>query len=148
MHGFPSGGLAGFDECGWRRSFPPVHHMFNLGEFAMKKSLIALAVLAASGAAMAQSSVSAICEVFKLLGQPGIISFAGGFPDSALFDVAHIEEAARQALAQQAAQALQYGATEGFMPLREQLAALMQSRGADVQAQQLIVTSLDRKSVV
>lgn len=84
---------------------------------------------------------SAIREVFKLLGRPGIISFAGGFPDSALFDVAHIEEAARQALAQQAAQALQYGATEGFMPLREQLAALMQARGASVRAEQLIVTT-------
>jgi predicted porin len=32
--------------------------MFNLGEISMKKSLIALAVLAASGAAMAQSSVT------------------------------------------------------------------------------------------
>lgn len=84
---------------------------------------------------------SAIREVFKLLGRPGIISFAGGFPDSALFDVAHIEEAARQALTQQAAQALQYGATEGFMPLREQLAALMQARGASVRAEQLIVTT-------
>ena len=30
---------------------------------------------------------SAIRELFKLLGKPGIISFAGGFPDPALFDV-------------------------------------------------------------
>ena len=36
-----------------------------------------------------QVETSAIREVFKLLGRPGIISFAGGFPDSALFDVAH-----------------------------------------------------------
>ena len=28
---------------------------------------------------------SAIRELFKLLGRPGIISFAGGFPDSALW---------------------------------------------------------------
>ena len=32
---------------------------------------------------------SAIRELFKLLGKPGIISFAGGFPDSAMFDVRH-----------------------------------------------------------
>jgi predicted porin len=32
--------------------------MFNLGETCMKKSLIALAVLAAAGAASAQSSVT------------------------------------------------------------------------------------------
>jgi 2-aminoadipate transaminase len=34
---------------------------------------------------------SAIRELFKLLGKPGIISFAGGFPDSAMFDVAGIK---------------------------------------------------------
>ena len=34
-----------------------------------------------------QVETSAIRELFKLLGKPGIISFAGGFPDSAMFDV-------------------------------------------------------------
>ena len=39
--------------------WPPYRSpMFNLGEISMKKTLIALAVLAASGAAMAQSSVT------------------------------------------------------------------------------------------
>ena len=41
---------------------------------------------------------SAIRELFKLLGKPGIISFAGGFPDSALFDVDGIRAASQQAL--------------------------------------------------
>lgn len=36
---------------------------------------------------------SAIRELFKLLGKPGIISFAGGFPDSAMFDVEGLKEA-------------------------------------------------------
>jgi DNA-binding transcriptional MocR family regulator len=39
---------------------------------------------------------SAIRELFKLLGKPGIISFAGGFPDSAMFDVDGIQAAATQ----------------------------------------------------
>ena len=39
---------------------------------------------------------SAIRELFKLLGKPGIISFAGGFPDSAMFDVEGMKEAAQQ----------------------------------------------------
>ncbi|NBT56535.1 MAG: PLP-dependent aminotransferase family protein, partial [Betaproteobacteria bacterium] len=38
---------------------------------------------------------SAIRELFKLLGKPGIISFAGGFPDPALFDVDGIREASQ-----------------------------------------------------
>lgn len=85
---------------------------------------------------------SAIRELFKLLGRPGIISFAGGFPDAAMFDVEGIREAVGQALALEPGGALQYGATEGYNPLREQLAALMQSKGcAKVVPDGLIVTT-------
>lgn len=84
---------------------------------------------------------SAIRELFKLLGKPGIISFAGGFPDSALFDVEGIREATNAALNQDPGAALQYGATEGYNPLREQLAAFMQGKGASVSPDQLIVTT-------
>jgi len=84
---------------------------------------------------------SAIRELFKLLGKPGIISFAGGFPDSALFDVEGIREATNAALNQDPGSSLQYGATEGYNPLREQLAAFMQGKGATVSPDQLIVTT-------
>ena len=85
---------------------------------------------------------SAIRELFKLLGKPGIISFAGGFPDSAMFDVEGIRAASNAALAEEPGAALQYGATEGYNPLREQLAAFMTSKGAkDVAADHLIVTT-------
>ena len=72
---------------------------------------------------------SAIRELFKLLGKPGIISFAGGFPDSAMFDVDGIRAAVNAALTEEAGGALQYGATEGYGPLREQLAAFMTGKG-------------------
>lgn len=85
---------------------------------------------------------SAIRELFKLLGKPGIISFAGGFPDSAMFDVDGITQSSQKALQENAGMALQYGATEGFGPLREQLAAFMATKGAkDVALEQLIVTT-------
>ena len=85
---------------------------------------------------------SAIRELFKLLGKPGIISFAGGFPDSAMFDVEGIRAASNAALTEEPGAALQYGATEGYNPLREQLAAFMASKGAkDVAAENLIVTT-------
>lgn len=85
---------------------------------------------------------SAIRELFKLLGKPGIISFAGGFPDSAMFDVDGIREASNAALAKDPGAALQYGATEGFNPLREQIARFMAQKGAkDVAPDQLIVTT-------
>ncbi len=84
---------------------------------------------------------SAIRELFKLLGKPGIISFAGGFPDSAMFDVEGLREAAQRALADEPGAALQYGATEGYNPLREQLAAFMAAKGATVAPDGLIVTT-------
>ena len=85
---------------------------------------------------------SAIRELFKLLGKPGIISFAGGFPDSAMFDVQGIRDASERALRDEPGAALQYGATEGYNPLREQLAAFMQSKGvAGLRADELIVTT-------
>jgi 2-aminoadipate transaminase len=85
---------------------------------------------------------SAIRELFKLLGKPGIISFAGGFPDSAMFDVDGIRIAANAALTKEPGAALQYGATEGYGPLREQIASFMQKKGTqDLAPDQLIVTT-------
>ena len=85
---------------------------------------------------------SAIRELFKLLGKPGIISFAGGFPDSAMFDVEGIREASALALSKEPGAALQYGATEGYNPLREQLALFMAAKGVkNLTAEGLIVTT-------
>jgi DNA-binding transcriptional MocR family regulator len=84
---------------------------------------------------------SAIRELFKLLGKPGIISFAGGFPDSAMFDVEGIKEASDRALAEEPGGALQYGATEGYDPLRAQLSAFMKTKGVEVDPGGLIVTT-------
>jgi DNA-binding transcriptional MocR family regulator len=85
---------------------------------------------------------SAIRELFKLLGKPGIISFAGGFPDSAMFDVAGISAASQAALQQEPGAALQYGATEGYQPLREQIAAFMAGKGVrELAPEQLVVTT-------
>jgi len=84
---------------------------------------------------------SAIRELFKLLGKPGIISFAGGFPDSAMFDVDGLKEASNKALTEEPGGALQYGATEGYEPLRTQLSAFMKTKGVDVDPSGLIVTT-------
>ncbi|MBK9571513.1 MAG: PLP-dependent aminotransferase family protein [Rhodoferax sp.] len=85
---------------------------------------------------------SAIRELFKLLGKPGIISFAGGFPDPALFDVEGIRQSTDAVLRGAAAGAvLQYGATEGWQPLRERLSAFMAAKGATVAPDGLIVTT-------
>ena len=84
---------------------------------------------------------SAIRELFKLLGKPGIISFAGGFPDPALFDAEGIQASSHAVLANQPGPVLQYGATEGYQPLREGISAFMAGKGARVAPDGLIVTT-------
>ncbi|RMX08556.1 PLP-dependent aminotransferase family protein [Corticibacter populi] len=84
---------------------------------------------------------SAIREIFKLLGTPGIISFAGGFPDAALFDREGLAEAARKAVLEQPAASLQYGPTEGYQPLREQITSRLHEQGAQVAPADVLVTT-------
>jgi 2-aminoadipate transaminase len=90
-------------------------------------------------------STSAIREIFKLLGRPGIISFAGGFPDPELFDLEGVREATHQAMHQEgqwgAKAVLQYGPTEGWGPLKEGIAAHMAAKGISVQPDGLITTT-------
>ena len=62
---------------------------------------------------------SAIREIFKSLGTPGAISFAAGNPSPESFPVKDITKIANKILAENASASLQYGTTEGFMPLRE-----------------------------
>ena len=88
-----------------------------------------------------QLETSAIRELFKLLGKPGIISFAGGFPDASLFDIEGIAQASAQALQDNPGGALQYGATEGLEPLRTELVKLMGQKGAAIENADLIVTT-------
>ncbi|MEI7537351.1 MAG: PLP-dependent aminotransferase family protein [Comamonadaceae bacterium] len=72
---------------------------------------------------------SAIRELFKLLGKPGIISFAGGFPDPALFDAEGIRMSADAVLSNNPGPVLQYGATEGYQPLREAVSGFYANKG-------------------
>jgi len=84
---------------------------------------------------------SAIRELFKLLGKPGIISFAGGFPDPALFDVEGIRLASEQVLSANPGPVLQYGATEGWNPLREALSGHMAKKGITAKPEEIITTT-------
>ena len=68
---------------------------------------------------------SEIRELLKLLDRPGIISFAGGIPDPALFPAEAAAEAYRRALTHSPALALQYSVSEGYLPLREWIAGHM-----------------------
>ena len=63
---------------------------------------------------------NAIREIFKLLANPNVVSFAGGFPSLGLLPQKEILEIASDLLSgDKAAKILQYGGTEGYTPLLE-----------------------------
>lgn len=80
-----------------------------------------------------QPSGSPIRELFKYLSEPGMISFAGGYPASDLFDVEGVRLAAERAYASPV-QCLQYGPTDGLAALKRQIVDLMARRGAACEA--------------
>lgn len=73
-------------------------------------------------------SGSAIREIFKLLAVPGMISFAGGNPAASALPDAQVAEIAREVLLDKGKTLLQYGATEGYAPLRESLVPYLKDR--------------------
>ena len=66
---------------------------------------------------------SVIREILKVTEKPGIISFAGGLPSPQTFPIPEFAAACAKVLSEDGKSALQYAASEGFGPLREQVAA-------------------------
>ena len=84
---------------------------------------------------------SAIRELLKLTEQPDLISFAGGLPGPDVFPVAEIGEAAQRVLRDSGPQSLQYGPTEGHLPLREMIVRHSGRYGFDISAENVLITS-------
>ncbi|MGQ9599648.1 MAG: aminotransferase-like domain-containing protein [Anaerolineae bacterium] len=72
-----------------------------------------------------QMTSSVIRELLKFTMQPDVISFAGGLPAPEVFPVRDFQEACRWVLEHEADQALQYGPTEGYPPLKDYLIETM-----------------------
>lgn len=64
---------------------------------------------------------SAIREIFKVIAQPGMISFAGGNPSPAALPDDTVRVIADEVLREKGKVLLQYGATEGYPPFVESL---------------------------
>jgi len=97
----------------------------------------------AFGGRAARLKPSAIREFLKLLGRPGIISFAGGIPDPALFPAEALAAAADAILTDpvRRRQALQYAPSDGYLPLREWIAGHMSRLGAPCTAENILLTT-------
>src|SRR5438270_991368 len=84
---------------------------------------------------------SAIRELLKLTQHPEVISFAGGMPAPDLFPIQQLQAACECVLAQHGPESLQYGATEGYTPLRELLARQMSRYGIMAKPENVLITS-------
>lgn len=84
---------------------------------------------------------SAIREIFKLLAKPGIISFAGGAPAPELFPKDELAEIAKDILKNKGEEALQYGITEGYAPLRNWVCEKLKKENCFKQGDSCIIVS-------
>jgi DNA-binding transcriptional MocR family regulator len=86
---------------------------------------------------------SEIRELLKLLDRPGVISFAGGIPDPALFPRDHVAEAYASILGNDAEgrRALQYSVSEGDPDLRYWISQHMRRRGVTCEPEHILITN-------
>ncbi|MBA5687096.1 aminotransferase-like domain-containing protein [Rugamonas apoptosis] len=88
-----------------------------------------------------QMQSSFIREILKITQRPEITSFAGGLPSPATFPVAEMKEAFDQVLTDSGNVALQYGPTDGYLPLRQWIADSLSTNGVKIVPEQVLMTS-------
>ncbi len=84
---------------------------------------------------------SAIRELLKLTEDPEVISFAGGLPATEVLPVDEIQEAVPRVLKDRGLYSLQYGSTEGYLPLREMIGRHTARYGIDISPDNILITS-------
>ena len=84
---------------------------------------------------------SVIRDLLKITQQPDVISFAGGMPAPEIFPVREFKEACAYILEHAGNQALQYGPTDGYPPLKEFLVEKMQKYGVSAEMENVFLTN-------
>ena len=84
---------------------------------------------------------SAIRELLKLTENPEIISFGGGLPAPDVFPVEEFTQACIRVMRDHGAEALQYGSTDGYVPLREMIARHTSQYGIKITIDNILITS-------
>jgi 2-aminoadipate transaminase len=84
---------------------------------------------------------SAIRELLKYTEKPDIISFAGGLPAPDVFPVEEFRAACERVLKEHGSMALQYGTTDGYLPLREMIARHSARYGIKITPENVLITS-------
>lgn len=96
---------------------------------------------------MQDMSGSAIREILKLVGKPGIISFAGGLPAADGFPVEQVRQLADSLLTKRGSQLLQYGTTEGYAPLIDACHDFLQDKGVQFKDDEILITAGGQQAI-
>ena len=84
---------------------------------------------------------SAIREMFKLMGDPAIISFAGGNPSPDTFPANELKEIASRVLLENPSKCLQYSVTEGYAPLVQKVTKRLEDQNVYKNGDKVIITT-------
>lgn len=97
--------------------------------------------IAAFSDRLANADGSAVQEILRLTQQPDIISFAGGLPSADAFPIEDMQQIMRDFADHLGAEALQYGAAEGYKPLREEIIRFLKAKNIHANLDEIIITS-------
>ncbi|MBV9492321.1 MAG: PLP-dependent aminotransferase family protein [Verrucomicrobia bacterium] len=87
-------------------------------------------------------NANAVRDILRTAESPQIISFAGGLPATDLFPAKELASICQTVLTEDAAGALQYGLTEGFLPLRRWVCTyLQQTVNLRCEPEQVLITT-------
>ncbi|HEY1905513.1 MAG TPA: PLP-dependent aminotransferase family protein [Myxococcaceae bacterium] len=90
---------------------------------------------------------SAVREILKVAERPEVLSFAGGLPAPELFPGQELAQAFEAVLRRSPGSALQYGITEGFLPLRAWVADRLRSRGIAATSETVMMVSGSQQGI-
>ncbi len=90
---------------------------------------------------------SAVREILKVAERPDVLSFAGGLPAPELFPARELAAAYEAVLRDSPGAALQYGVTEGYLPLREWVAARLRAQGVPASSETVVVVSGSQQGI-
>ncbi len=85
--------------------------------------------------------VSALREILKVISKPGMISLAGGLPAPESFPVGIVKKLTSSVLKKYGPNSLQYGPTEGFMPLKKALAKYLNKKAIKAKPEEVLIST-------
>lgn len=93
-------------------------------------------------------TASAIRELLKVIGVPGMISFAGGLPSPEMFPAEELGEIAQKVITSSPNKTLQYGCTEGAADFKAELIKLLKKdEDIEVSQDEMLIVSASQQGL-